>query len=388
MRLLSDNQAQAVEKLKRLKVGALFMGCGTGKTQTAVSLVNSVDDVALVLWVAPLRTVENLKAEIAICGCRYPVEFYGVESIGQSDRIYLEALDKVQKAAGPVFMIVDESLKIKNMRAKRTKRLITIGSFATYKLILNGTPVTKNILDIYAQMYFLSPKILDKNFYKFRDDYCRYKQKRRGGHVIETIITGYANVPHLLSIIEPYVYECSLDLPLTKRYRVKKWRLTDNEREDYDDLKMSLLSQIDDDNGVQIMGVLQQLQHSYCISREKVRALDGEVDDKTIIFCKFRRAEEHLKALYPNATILTYGKNSFGLNLQDHNRIIYFDKTFDFAFREQSEARIYRLGQQDDCEYIDLTGDIGLEEMIDKCIAKKISLVQAFKLGQLKLRDL
>ena len=388
MRLLSDNQAAAVEKLKRLKVGALFMGCGTGKTQTAVSLINSVDDVSLVLWVAPLRTIENLKAEIALCGCHHPIEYYGVESIGQSDRIYLEVLEKVH-AAGTVFMVVDESLKIKNLRAQRTKRLITIGSRAAYKLILNGTPVTKNILDIYAQMYFLSPKILDKNFYRFRDDYCCYKQKRKNGRVVETVITGYANVEHLLSIIEPYVYECSLDLPLTKRYGVKRWKMTPAEHDAYESLKIELLSQIEDeDSSVQILGMLQKLQHSYCLSEEKVRALEGEVDDKTLIFCKFLRSAARVRELYPAARVLTYGKDSYGLNLQRYRKIIYFDKTFDYAFREQSEARIYRLGQQDDCEYLDLTGDIGLEKIIDKCIEKKIGLVQAFKLGQLKLKDL
>lgn len=387
MRLLSDNQKAAVEKLKRLKVGALFMGCGTGKTQTAVSLVNDVPDVDLVLWVAPLRTIENLKAEVALCDSRHPIAFHGVESIGQSDRIFMEVLNTV-KGAGKVFMIVDESLKIKNLRAKRTRRLMTIGREAAYRLILNGTPVTKNILDIYAQMSFLSPKILDKNFYQFRDDYCCYKQKWRNGEPGEVIITGYANVKHLLAIIEPYVYECSLDLPLSKHYSVRGWGFTVEESVAYTALKDRLLEEIADDDSAAILGMLQKLQHSYCLSEHKVEALDGLVDDRTLIYCKFLRSAARVRELYPRARVLTYGKNSYGLNLQSYHRIIYFDKTFDFAFREQSEARIYRLGQQNDCEYIDLTGDIGLERMIDKCIEKKVSLVRAFKLGQFKLQDL
>ena len=387
MRLLSDNQQAAVEKLRRLKVGALFMGCGTGKTQTAVSLVNSVEGVNLVVWVAPLRTIENVKAEIQLCDCRYSIKFYGVESIGQSDRIYLEVLDLVQ-SSGPTFIVVDESLKIKNMNAKRTKRLITIGNYASYKLILNGTPVTKNILDIYAQMQFLSPKILQKDFFKFRDDYCCYKQKHKNGRVVDTIITGYANVNHLLKIIEPFVYECSLNLPLVNHYHTKRWRLTEDERLAYDSLKLELLSELEDSSDVKILGMLQKLQHSYCLSVDKVNALRGLIDDKTLVFCKFKRSVERVLSLYPAANVLTYGKNSYGLNLQNYKKIIYFDKTFDFAFREQSEARIYRLGQQNDCEYVDLTGDIGLEKMIDKCIKKKLDLISAFKIGQFKLENL
>lgn len=388
MRLLSDDQTKAVEKLNRLKVGALFMGCGTGKTQTAISLVNSVTDCDLVLWVAPLRTIGNVKAEIEQCGSVYPVTFYGVESIGQSDRIFLEVLNLV-KDKKSVFIVVDESLKIKNLRAKRTRRLIQIGNYCEYKLILNGTPVTKNILDIYPQMLFLSPKILDKNFYKFRDDYCCYRQKKVNGRVVQTFITGYANVEHLLSIIEPYVYECSLDLPLSRQYRVKRWELTDTEAEEYYHLKMRLIDAISNDyRAGDVLGLFQKLQHSYCLAENKIKALEGEIDDNTIIFCKFKLSVEELEKLYPNTKILTYGKNSFGLNLQRYSKIIYFDKTFDYAFREQSEARIYRTGQQNNCEYIDLTGNIGLEKLIDECISKKVGLVEAFKIKGLNLKEL
>lgn len=388
MRLLSDDQQKAIEKLNRLKVGALFMGCGTGKTQTAISLINSVPGCDLVLWIAPLRTIENLKSEIQKCDSIYPVTFYGIESIGQSNRTFLEVLNLVKNKTR-VFIVVDESLKIKNLHAKRTQRLIQIGNYCEYKLILNGTPVTKNILDIYPQMLFLSPKILDKNFYKFRDDYCCYRQKKINGRIVQTFITGYANVEHLLSIIEPYVYECSLDLPLSRHYRVKRWEFTDTEAEEYYHLKMHLIDIMGNEyRSNEMLGLFQKLQHSYCLSENKIRALDGEIDDRTIIYCKFRQSVEELEKLYPEAKILTYGKNSFGLNLQNYSKIIYFDKTFDYAFREQSEARIYRTGQQNTCEYLDITGNIGLERLIDECIARKTGLVETFKICQIKLEKL
>lgn len=387
MRLLSDNQQNAIEKLRQLKVGALFMGCGTGKTQTAVTLINSVDDINLVLWVAPLRTIKNLKDEISLCEPRYNITFYGVESIGQSDRIYLEVMTLIESHKR-VFMIVDESIKIKNMKAKRTKRLLTLGDKAEYKLILNGTPVTKNILDIYAQMRFLSPKILDKNFWKFQDDYCIYKTEKIGWRCVRRWVIGYTNLDHLLSLIEPYVYECSLDLSLTKQYRTKMWSLSEDERIAYENLKTELFTYLNLDNTGEMLGVFQKLQHSYCLSKEKLKILNDIVDEKTIIYCKFIRSQEALKELYPDTLILTYGKNSFGLNLQNYSKIIYFDKTFDYAHREQSEARIYRMGQQDNCEYIDLTGNVGLEKLFDDCINKKVSLVEAFKVSGLKLEQL
>lgn len=384
MRPLLDNQKAAVEKLKRLKVGALFLGCGCGKTQTAVSLINTVDDVDLLLWVCPLQTKNNVIAELAKCGCRYPAEIYGVESIGQSNRVYMEVLNRIQ-AAKKAFLIVDESIKIKNMAAKRTKRLMEIGKYAEFKLILNGTPITKNIVDIYAQMQFLSPKIMrNMSYYQFRDSYCHYKQWKKNGRVKKTVITGFDNVDHLLSIIDPYIFQCSLDLGLSKQYRTLHWYMSPGERDAYEELKYNLFAEYAENEDNALLAVLSKLQHSYCCSAEKFDVIEGLIDEKTLIYCKYIRSKEEVESRFPGVKVMTYGTGSLGLNLQKYNRIIYFDKTFDYAFREQSEARIYRTGQQDDCEYYDLTGNIGLENMIDDCIKRKTSLVETFKSGYQK----
>lgn len=385
MRPLLDNQKAAVEKLKRLKVGALFLGCGCGKTQTAVSLINTVDDVDLLLWVCPLQTKKNVQEELLKCGCRYPAEIVGVESIGQSDRIFMETLNRIQ-AAKKAFLIVDESIKIKNMEAKRTKRLLQIGNHAEYKLILNGTPITKNIVDIYAQMQFLSPRIMrNMSFYQFRDNYCHYKQWKQNGRIKKTVITGFDNVDHLLSIIDPYIFQCSLDLGLSKQYRTLKWYMSEDEDIAYQELKYSLFEKhFDGNSDGAILAILSELQHSYCCSAEKFDVIEGLLDDRTMIYCKYIRSREELQRRFPGVKVMTYGTGSLGLNLQQYSRIIYFDKTFDYAFREQSEARIYRTGQQEDCEYYDLTGNVGLERMIDDCIRRKTSLVEAFKSGYQK----
>ncbi|MBD9270973.1 MAG: DEAD/DEAH box helicase [Akkermansia sp.] len=379
MRILSSFQQEAIEKLRKLKVGALFMGCGTGKTQTASILINSVPDVDLLLWICPFQTKTNLQEEIEQCGLRYRPVIIGVESIGQSDRIYLETRELVRQAKR-CFMVVDESLKIKNIGAKRTQRLLEISRFAEYKLILNGTPITKNICDVYAQMAFLSYKILNMSYYQFCENYCCYSKVKRYGRTVKFVLTGYANVDHLVSIIKPYVYQCDLDLSLKKRYVDRYWLPTPEEYDVYNALKEQFLKAAENlDNDFHVLGMLQKMQHSYCCAEDKMRVLRELVTPKTIIYCKFIKSAEWVKSHFPGALVLTYGKNSFGLNLQSYNRIVYFDKTFDYAFREQSEARIYRTGQQDDCEYFDMSGDLGLEDMIDRCISNKLSLVDYFK---------
>ena len=380
MRELTKDQSAAVEKLTRLKVGALFMACGTGKTQTAVALVNSVPDVDCLYWLCPCQVKENLLAELEKCGCKYEPHIIGIESIGCSDRIFMEELEYVQRFRR-VFMVLDESIKIKNARAKRSKRILQLGQHAEFRIILNGTPVTKNIMDIYTQMEFLSPKILPfKNWYKFRDSYCKTTTYKKGGVIQKTVITGYANVDHLLSLIKPYVFTCNLELKVNKRYHVLHWYLDFDEQDAYEELKADLFADYSEDTSdVNILAILQKLQHSYACARNKWRLLDEYLTEKTIVFCKYHVSRDEVQRRYPKAKVLTYGTGSFGLNLQDYNRIIYFDKTFDYSFREQSEGRIYRNGQTLDCEYYDLTGDIGLEQMIDRCISNKEGLVQHFK---------
>jgi SNF2 family DNA or RNA helicase len=71
--------------------------------------------------------------------------------------------------------------------------------------------------------------------------------------------------------------------------------------------------------------------------------------------------------------------HSFGLNLQDYNTTIYFDKTFDYSQMIQSRFRTYRTGQELDCTYYSMTGNVGLEKMINENINKKQSLLDYFK---------
>ena len=70
-------------------------------------------------------------------------------------------------------VVVDESSTIQNPSAKRTKYIIKAGRKAVYKCILNGTPITRGIENVYSQFKFLDPLILGHDsFYTFRAQYC------------------------------------------------------------------------------------------------------------------------------------------------------------------------------------------------------------------------
>jgi len=388
---LLNNQQQAFDKLLKFKVGALFMDAGAGKTRVALELVNSVKDIDLVVWIAPLKTITsgNVINEVSKWGgFNSEVCYYGIESIQASDRIYLELRDRIEKAKNP-FLICDESIKIKNFDAKRTKRLLDFSNLCEYKLILNGTPLSKNLLDLWSQMEFLSPKILNMQLVEFKNTFCDYTTvtKRFGGYKQYTkeYITGYENIDYLYSLIHHYIYECDLNLEVKQSYRNVNYSLDEQSMEEYQYLKERYL----DDEMLQwknnniFLEMTQKMQHTYCCTQEKFDILDDlflEIDQsKTIIFCKYILSQEECKRRFPKSLVLSYQKDSLGLNLQDYNNTIYFDKVWDYYLRTQSSRRTWRTGQELDCKYFDLTGNVGLEMLIDRNIHKKIGMVEYFK---------
>lgn len=392
---LLPNQINAIAHLSDWRVGALFMEAGTAKTRVAVELVNQVPDIDLVVYVAPLRTIIPPKVEKSVIdevnkwgGFLFPVEYIGVESIGQSDRIYLEIRHKIAQARNP-FVIVDESLKIKNYEAKRTKRLLDIGSMVLYKLILNGTPLSKNLLDLWPQMEFLSPKILNMDITEFKNTFCEYTTitKRLGSYKEYTkeFITGYENIDYLYSLIRHYVYECDLQLNIRQNYNELHYLIDEESLSEYKRLKDKYLNNemlLWKNNNI-FLEMTQKMQHTYCCTPEKFNVIDqlfkGIRQEDTIIYCKYVNSRQACEARYPKACVLSYQKESMGLNLQRYRNTIYFDKIWDLALRIQASRRTFRTGQLFDCRYWDITGNVGLETLIDRNIVKKVSMTEYFK---------
>jgi SNF2 family DNA or RNA helicase len=65
-----------------------------------------------------------------------------------------------------VMCVVDESTRIKNPSAKRTKKIVKLGRMATARRILSGTPLTKAPTDLYSQFDFLKSGLLGTTSYR------------------------------------------------------------------------------------------------------------------------------------------------------------------------------------------------------------------------------
>lgn len=393
MKSMTSEQNEARTHLAGWKVGALFMEPGTGKTRVAIEIVKGTPCDAC-FWIGPINTIRTKDGVSSISGevdkwggMGIPTYYTGIESIQASDRIWLDLIERVQSYRLPI-VIVDESLKIKNAEAKRTRRLLELGKIVQYKLILNGTPLSRNLLDLWAQMEFLSPRILSMTLPRFKDTFCDYtKVSKRIGcrSYTKEFITGYENVDYLYSLIRHYVFRCDLNLNITQNYNEIRYILDDESMARYKELKEYFLSDetLEWKNNNIFLEMTQKMQHSYCCTPGKVEAvkaiLKSVPENECLIFCKYVDSRELCQKQFPKAMVLSYQKEAMGLNLQNFRYTIYFDKIWDYALRIQSGHRTFRTGQEYDCLYWDLTGNVGLERLIDKNISKKISLTEYFK---------
>jgi hypothetical protein len=387
MNTLTQQQQAAIQHLHEWRVGALFMEPGTGKTRAAMTLINSTD-CSDCFWIGPLRTFPAIQMEMAKWGgMRMPTSCWGVESLSMSDRIYMNLLNEVEKARDP-FIVVDESLKIKNAEAKRTQRVLEIGKRARWKLVLNGTPVTRNLMDMWPQMEFLSPKILSMSLREFKNTFLKWTRvTKRDGYrqYTKEYVTGMENVDYLHSLIRHYVYECDLQLKIQQKWHTVGYNISDESRERYNEVKDDYLKDemLEWRNNNIFMAMTTDMQRTYHTDEAKldaVRMILRDVDPrKTIIFCRWVDSRELCQDTFKDCAVLSMQKESLGLNLQQYTTTIYFDKVWDYALYQQSTRRTFRTGQEQDCHYYELTANTGLDAMIDKNIRNKVTMSEYLK---------
>lgn len=394
---LLPKQTQAITKHLTNKVGALFMKMGTGKTRVSVELVNMVPDKDLVVYVAPLdiirpksESIQSIEQEVNKWGGfnASEVVYVGVESIGMSDKTYLQLYKKIS-TAWRCFLIVDESIKIKNIEAKRTQRLLKLSKMVEYKLILNGEPITRDLLDLWAQFEFLDPEILNMPMVEFKNTFCKYttitkSYPGRYKTYTKEFITGYENIDYLYSLIGEYVYECDLELNVQQIYESKTYMLSESEMKEYNYLKEKYLDNemlLIKNNNI-FLEMTQKMQHEYSCSEQKFEIVkdwfEEYPEDKSIIYTQYIVSANECRERFPEALVLNYN-SCFGHNLQDRPYTVYFDQTFDWGRVVQSSHRNYRTGQENDCRYLKLISNVGLGKLYDDNNIKKIGISEYLK---------
>ncbi|MDR3345160.1 MAG: DEAD/DEAH box helicase [Oscillospiraceae bacterium] len=386
------HQRAAFAKLAALDYGALFMRMGSGKTKVALDLcAHKLENCGadLVLYICPCAILDDFERERKRWRPDMEVAAYGVESLTQSDRVYLKILRLLEGKRA--VCVVDESLTIKNWNKKRTPRVQEIGRQSTFRYILNGTPISRGARDLYNQILFLSPQILDMEWREFSHNYIIWD-----GEEGRRYIKGYKNLEHLTGLIAPYSYECDLVLDVRKSYEILRY---DNDFDsEYRKIKEEILARMEYSD-IDFWELCTRLQVCYTKSAGRPEAVNAALESrpgKALVFVKYldgipegaaritgsetrKQRDETLADFRENdekALWLTYGTGAKGLNLQFCSHVIFADQTFDYAQKIHAEHRIFRTGQAaDELHFTDILCKCGMEEIFVRNIEKKGGLL-------------
>jgi SNF2 family DNA or RNA helicase len=333
---------------------------------------------------------------------------------------------------------IDESTTIKNPQAKRTRSIIQLGRNSKYRRILTGSPVTKSPLDLFSQCYFLSPFLLEhESFYTFKIRYAITKQVNVSGRMIQLVV-GYRNLPELSEKIKPFSYrvlkdDC-LDLP-PKTYTKRIIELTDEQKKVYKTMKEKAIAFL---NGkmVSTTTVITQLMRLHQITCGHFKSDDGtiqelknnrinqlmeileEVEGKAVIWAHYRYDIQAIvkaisKEYGENSVVTYYGDTTtddrqkaikliqdpdspvrfivgtpqtggYGITLTGASTMIYYSNGYDLEKRQQSEARIDRIGQEKPMTYIDIIAEGTVDDKIVQSLRKKVNIATEIMGEELK----
>ena len=435
--------------------GFLFeMGCG--KTLTAIAVAGAgyqMGKVKRVLIVAPtsvcavwpkefqdyaafpytIRTMLGTKAqrlkELADLE-RFPYPHLKVAVINYESTWREDIIDALVGFDADL-IIADESQRIKTHDAAQSKAMHQLGDKARYKLILSGTPVQNEAIDIFSQYRFLDPSVFGLNFYAFRGRYCEM-----GGFNRKQIVR-YRDLDQLIkkehSIAYRVTKEEALDLP-EQTFENRYITLSKKERTLYDRLRRDSYAELDGGGTITATTVLTKLLRlqqftggflveddaakPQLVSRGKLDALADILQDyvlegkkKLVIFARFiPEVMEIIKlagdiagkhgmktvAIYGDikkelrgdivqqfqtdpATTVFVGQidtAGTGITLTAADTCVYYSENFNYATYEQSLSRIHRIGQRHPCTYIHLVAEKTVDELILKSLAAKEDLAK------------
>lgn len=324
----------------------------------------------------------------------------------------------------PDMIIADESQRIKTHDAQQSKGMHKLGDLAKYKLILSGTPVQNNAIDIFSQYRFLDPTVFGMNFYAFRNRYAIM-----GGFNQKQII-GYRDLDKLIKKEYSIAYRVTkaeaLDLP-EQTFITRHIPLEGKSKNLYDRIKKDSFAELE--NGGQISAPtvltkllrLQQFTGGFIqpdagkpefVFDGKLNALEDIIDDyvigedkKLVIFCRFRPEIDLITKLIQKkklgfisiygdvkleergALVEDFQKNKdtriallqidtagLGITLTAADTCVYYSVNFNYAAYSQSLARIHRIGQKNNCTYIHLVVEKTIDERVYKALAAKEDL--------------
>lgn len=437
------HQREAIAYCINLRKAALWLDLGLGKTYTSINVAryrNQFNGVTRVLVVAPRSLLQQWKGEVS--------KYAGIDTqtiiIEGTPRRKRQLLEEVANSSKFIFAVItyesvsalrneiadtnfhmfilDESTKIKNPKAARTKATVEVCKQIPYGLELTGLAYLNNPVDLYSQFLALDETVYGSDQWQFSEHYIDWVKAPFG-----RMMRGLRHVDELKRRAYFIAFSRSkkdcLDLP-DKTYVTRALPMYDTQKVWYDKLSQECLEEVakndveeaDADTipqEVNVTNVLTKLEKLQQVTAGFVIKDDGEtvwfdspkyaeicdiVQESTESFIIWARHTEAMKrigqALLQRNIVSeelsrytsTHRRNmaikqfkegrlrvlvcqlqseSKGLDLTCQTNsvnAIYLENTFSIDDRWQSESRQHRIGMKGTATYIDMV----LEDTVDE----------------------
>ena len=468
-----DHQAELYESTRDLKAHAIFWEMGTGKSKGAIDTIGHLFESgeingALILApknVAPNWVHDELPLHMGVPACCVRVFLWDTgKATGKGyqeklaaflatpadelailvmsyDAIMTERKKGVRgllkgKEAAKQFLVdrrcmfvLDESARVKNPNAKRTKRVMAAGKYAPFRRVMTGTPVSNSPFDVYTQLKFLDPDVWKQmgcgTFAAFKAMFGVWIEHERSdnGQKFKQLVD-YQNLAILNKVVDRMgsrlLKDDVLDLP-PKLYDKRTFDMNPEQKRIYSELKREFMIWLE--NGDMItaplaitrMLRLQQVTSGYCPTDDGgvlritpnarltcLMDLLEDVPHQAIIWAKFRddidqigeaigydncvvydgrvsqEDRESARTTFRSGEVQYFVANPAaageGLTLTEAKTVVYYNSTYKLADRLQSEDRAHRIGQDTAVQYIDIVASGTIDTAILRALRTKVDL--------------
>ena len=436
MKLLS-HQKKGLEIARKRDAFAYFWDTGTGKTVLGLSLIR--DKAVRTLVVVPYMLIRD--AWLGDAQRFYPDLWFEMTNWHdikhKKDRwhrlnrasvlvVNYESLlhnpDILIKQQWDM-LIMDESQKIKDPKARITKLLTKHGSKIPHRYLLSGTPAPNNEIEYWGQLRILMPDRINWSWYKFRMQYFipadrfgwKWKLRPDKKEEFESLLKECAWFLHKDEV---------LDLK-GQHFRTLTYSLSKKELKVYMQMKRDLLAEIDGEEVSAMSAVtklmkLREILSGFAfadaggvveIGTSKLRALRDFVElipQQYIVWIQYvyeaRQIERTLKdcaviigdtpARERERILESFRKGNIqvlvahpktlghGITLTNVSAAIYYSLGYSYEEFKQSQDRIYRYGQESPVTYYIMQSEQGL---ID---TKILSVLERKESNMLKILNL
>lgn len=427
---LFNHQKELLVKAKDRPYYAMLWQPGLGKTLGVLKLIEerkARNPRLRVLYVCPATLIENVQDEVqkftkltalSVVGSKKhrliildrPADIYIINYEG------MRILDAVLAARKFDLVVFDESHALKNHTSLQSKAGFRVAMSCPQRIIMTGTPISQNPLDLFGQYRCLSPDIFGMSYFQFRSRYAIL-----GGWMGKQVVK-FINQDTLkqkaLSCADYRTKQDCLDLP-PQLYETVRVDMIPEQVRMYKSLKEQFIASCKDQIVTAPVMLTRLMRFSQItagffktvegkeVSYDKNPKLDWLVEwlrdtgQKTIVFVRFIKEREdaearltkegikfvsiqredddrieRVKKFNENKDIQVFltsiSLGGTGINLQSASYSIFLSNEYSYGKREQAEGRTHRAGQQaQNCTYIDVVARGTVDESIIKIIKKK-----------------